>query len=71
MATIPQFDDPSTMNKPGPWVVQPINSSSDGSASKWPPPPHRAISHDDYRVKLGRLWAEEKGIAVPGKIALF
>lgn len=69
MATFPQLDIPSMMNKPGPWVIQPINTSSDGNPSQWRPPPYHAISNDGYRVKLGSLWAEEKGIATPGKTA--
>ena len=69
MATIPRLDIPSTMNKPGPWVVQHINPSSDGSPSSWRGPPYRAISNDVYRVKVGKLWAEQKGIATPGKSA--
>lgn len=67
MATLPLLEIPSTMRKPGPWIVQHINPSSDGQASAWPAPPYRAISNDSYRVKIGSLWAEEKGIATAGK----
>ena len=70
MATMPRFDIPSTMNKPGPWLVLPINPSSDGDPSKWGAPPYRAISNDAYRVKIGSMWAEQKAIATPGKTAL-
>ena len=69
MATIPRFDIPSQMNKPGPWVIQPISPSSDGDPSKWGAPPYRIISNDSYRVKIGSMWAEQKGIATPGKLA--
>jgi hypothetical protein len=71
MATMPRLDIPSTMNRPGPWVIQQVNHSSDGDPSKWARPPYRAISNDPYRVKIGSLWAEQKGTAIPGKIALF
>lgn len=67
MATMPRLDVPSTMNKPGPWVVQPINPLSDGDPSKWKPPPYRAISNDAYRVKIGAMWAEHKGLGTAGK----
>lgn len=67
MATIPRFDIHASMIKPGPWVVLPINPSSDGHSSRWRPPPYKAVSNDSYRVKLGSLWAEHKGIATPGK----
>jgi hypothetical protein len=67
MAGIPRLDIPSTMNKPGPWVIQPILTSSDGDPSRWGAPPYRAISNDAYRVKIGSMWAEHKGIATPGE----
>jgi hypothetical protein len=70
MATIPQLDIPSSMSKPGPWVIQPINNFSDGDPSKWAAAPYRPISNDSYRVKIGSLWAEQKGIATPGKTIL-
>ncbi len=69
MATLPHLDIPSTMRKPGPWIIQHINPLSDGQASTWGAPPYRAISSDPYRVKIGSLWAEEKGIATAGKEA--
>jgi hypothetical protein len=68
MATLPKLDIPSTINKPGPWVIQSINSSSDGDSSKWGAAPYRAISNDVYRVKIGSMWAEQKGIATPGEL---
>ena len=71
MATLPHLDIPSTMRKPGPWIVQHINPSSDGQASTWAAPPYRAISNDPYRVKIGSLWAEEKGNATAGKEVRF
>lgn len=71
MATLPQLDVHSSMRKPGPWIIQNINPLSDGQASTWGAHPYRAISNDSYRVKVGSLWAKEKGIATAGKEARF
>jgi hypothetical protein len=68
MATLPQLDIPSSMNRPGPWVILNIRTSSDGDASARPPAPYRVISNDPYRVKIGGLWAEQQGLATPGKM---
>lgn len=70
MATMPHFDVPSTLTKPGPWVVLPINASSDGDPETLRDPPYRAISNDSYRIKIGAMWAEKKGIATDGESAL-
>ena len=67
MTTIPNLDIPSTMRKPGPWVMLFVGPISDGDESKWRPPPYRALSNDAYRVKIGSLWAEHQGIATKGK----
>jgi hypothetical protein len=69
MGTLPRLDIPSSMNRPGPWVMLHINTFSDGDASTWGSAPYRKITNDTYRVKIGGLWAEEKGLATPGKMA--
>jgi hypothetical protein len=69
MGTLPQLDIPVSMNKPGPWELLNINTSSDGDSSTWGLAPYRKITNDTYRVKIGSLWAEEKGLATPGKMA--